>query len=181
MLELAHQEAQKYGMDPVSWARAVQQNAERQYYAQLQEQGIDPSIIQNHPAFQKMKQYEQQLKAKEQEMTSKERFNYEANELFQEFPDLDAKKIPPEVFELRDKRGLTLLDAYLRVNHKKMLEEATVKAEQSAIKKLSKNATASPGSLAGAGEVPNSKVSALSKTDFARLLEKVKRGEIKNL
>lgn len=176
VLSLAEQEAMKYGMTPQQWAQAVQQNAERQYYQQMQEYGVDPRIIEQHPAVIKARQAMQQVSQKEQQLTAKEKFNMEAQEFFEMFPDVDAKSISPEVMQLREQRGLSLVDAYLRVNHKKMLEETRAKAEQQAIAGMRKKKQASTGSATGGGTTINSAWD-LSDKDFDKLYERAMRGE----
>lgn len=176
IMSLAEQEAMKYGMTPQQWAQAVQQNAERQYYQQMQEYGVDPRVIEQHPAVIKARQAMQQVSQKEQQLTEKEKFNMEAAEFFETFPDVDAKSISPEVMQLRQQRGLSLVDAYLRVNHKKMIEDARTKAEQQAIAGMRKKKQASTGSATGGGTTINSAWD-LSEKDFNKLYERAMRGE----
>lgn len=176
LLKLAEIEAQKYGMSPVQWAQAVMQNQEQQYYQQLQEQGIDPRLVEHHPAVLRARQYEQSLRGKEKELTEKERLNVEAGELFDAFPDLDAKSIPPEVWQIKDEKGLSLLDAYLRVNYKKLAETAKANGEQAAIAAMRKREKASTGPAKGGATTPASAWE-LSDKQFKAMLEKSRRGE----
>lgn len=147
--------------------RAQQEAQERQAYL---DRGIDPdainSLVANHPDVQ----FAKELKAKQE---AEAKFDTEANELFVEFPDLDAKTIQPEVFQMREQKGISLLDAYLRVNAKNFRSQA----EQEAIRKLSANAQSTPGALGQSGNAPNNSISNMSNTDFKALQERVMRGE----
>lgn len=185
LLKLAQTEASRYGMDPLQWAQAVEASREQQFKQQLtkyaEEQGLNPAeveqFVSQHPAVLQAKQQQQYLQHQQSQIESQQKFNQEAQEFFKMFPDAKAQDVPQEVWQMREQRGLTLLDAYLRVNHKRMLEETKVKAEQEAIKKLSKNATASPGSLSGPGSDHKFNVNDMSKQDFEAMIARVKRGE----
>lgn len=176
LMQLAQTEARKYGMNPIQWAQAVMQNQEQAYYRQLEEQGVDPRIIDQHPAVLQAKQMQEALKGKEQQLSEKERFNQEAQELFETFPDVDAKNIPQEVWQLRDQKGLSLLDAYLRVNHKKMIEDTKAKTEQQTIANLRKKKEASTGPTTG-GAATTKTAWDLSDKDFDKMYERAMRGE----
>jgi hypothetical protein len=147
---------------------------QQQQRAQYEEAGIDPDImnqfIEKHPDIQ----YARELKQKEEET---QRFNNEANELFQAFPDLKPENIPPEAFQLQKQmelqnKHIPLLDAYLRTSYKSLGQQK----EQEAIQKLQGNANATPGAL-GAGAEHNTSYSAMSATDKKALRERVLRGE----
>ncbi|MFY0760196.1 hypothetical protein AB1K32_15100 [Metabacillus dongyingensis] len=136
--------------------------------------GIDPdtfnSLLEQHPDIQ----YAREMKQKEE---ASQKFNAEANEFFSEFPDVKPEDIPAEVWTLKDQKGLTLLDSYLRVNYKSLGQQK----EQEAIQKLQTNSLSSPGSLSG-GDVPHkANIGSMGKSDFSSLVEKVLRGEVKNL
>jgi hypothetical protein len=147
---------------------------QQQQRAQYEEAGIDPDImnqfIEKHPDIQ----YARELKQKEEET---QKFNSEANELFAEFPDLKPEQIPSEVWQLKESKGLSLLDSYLRVNYKSLGQQK----EQEAIQKLQGNAVASPGSLGGGDVNHVTNVSNLSSKDFSSLVDQVLRGERKQL
>jgi hypothetical protein len=147
---------------------------QQQQRAQYEEAGIDPDqfnkLVENHPDFQ----YAREMRQKEQET---QKFNSEANELFQEFPDLDPKQIPPEVWQLKESKGLSLLDSYLRVSYKSLGQQK----EQEAIQKLQGNAQGSPGPLSGGDVNHNTSISNLSSKDFGSMVDQVLRGERKTL
>lgn len=147
---------------------------QQQQRAQYEEAGIDPDImnqfIEKHPDIQ----YARELKQKEEET---QRFNNEANELFAEFPDLKPEQIPAEVWQLKESKGLSLLDSYLRTTYKSMGQQK----EQEAIQKLQGNAQSSPGSLGGGDVNHNTNISNLSSKDFGSLVDQVLRGERKTL
>ena len=184
VLQLAQLEAQKYGIqDPNQWAQAVLQSYEQQYYQQLQEQGIDPRLVEQHPAVLRARQYEQQLRQKESQLTEKERLQQEMGEFIEHFPDLDVKSIPAqtwaEVEKLRSEKGLSILDAFLRVNYRKLAEQARVKGEQAAIAARRKKRKASTGSAKGGIKAQKSAWD-IPRDSFEQLIEKAKRGELKN-
>lgn len=135
---------------------------------QLEDAGVDPSIvnqaIETHPDVQWARQM------REQEQSNKA-FEKEALELFDEFPELKVDQIQPEVYKMRQEKGLSLLDAYLRVNHKSFAKQA----EQQAVQKIiSYN---SPGALSSGAEPQKVSIKDMPKTDFAALKERVLRGE----
>lgn len=141
---------------------------------EMRNAGLDPNlvnqVVNQHPAVQWANQFKQQ---QEQQL----QFNAEASELFGMFPDLKAEQIQPEVYNLKATKGLSLLDAYLRVNFKNM----GTQAEQSAIKKITQNAQTSPGALGTGGEPQTNSIKDMSDTDFRKLQEAVLRGERKTL
>lgn len=163
-------QAQMYGMSTQEYLQAVEQERQAQERQKYIDQGINPDLIneilENHPDIQ----YARELKAKEQENA---KFDSEAMELFNEFPDLQVDDIPAEVFHLQQEKGLSLLDAYLRVNYKTM----TKQAEQNTIRKLQNNALNTPGALGNDSPEHNTRVKDLSTTDFKKLQERVLRGE----
>ena len=153
---------------------ALDELEQQQERAKYEEAGIDPDqfnqLLENHPDMQ----YARQMKQKEQEQTQ---FNNEANELFAEFPDLDPKQIPPEVWQMKEQKGLSLLDSYLRVSYKSLGQQK----EQEAIQRLQQNQSTSPGPLGGGDVNHNTNLSSLSSKDFGSLVEQVLRGERKQL
>lgn len=144
--------------------------AERQRYEQA---GIDPdtfnSLLENHPDVQ----FAREMKAK-QEQDAK--LQQEWTELSQEFPDLDPKDIPQEVWALNE-QGKPLLDAYLRHNYRNLGQQK----EQEALKKLQQNQTSSTGSLSQGEVQHNTSVKNMSKAEFESYVRKVKNGEVRNL
>ena len=171
-------EASKYNMTPDQYLQAIQQQRQEQERQELIKQGINPDYldkaVNNHPIIQQAAQYlyqQQQIEA----------INTEAREFADVFPDIKAEDMPKEVYALREQRGLSLLDAYLRINHKSAINQAMSQGEQNAISKLSKNASSSPGSLNGIGENIQYGYSSLSPEERRIFREKVKRGEITDL
>lgn len=163
-------QAQMYGMSTQEYLQAVEQERQAQERQKYIDQGINPDLInqllENHPDIQ----YARELKTKEEQEA---KFSQEATELFSEFPDLNADDIPEEVFQLQEEKGLSLLDAYLRVNYKNM----TKQAEQNTIRKLQTNAQLTPGALGNGNTEHNTSVKNMSATDFQKLQERVLRGE----
>jgi hypothetical protein len=156
--------AQSLGFENVdeylSAAETQKQEAERE---QLLEQGIDPDyldqVVSNNPV---VKQAEMIMKQQQQKAI----FDAEVQELFAENEGLTPEQVPPEVFQLKADKGITLLDAYLRVTHKTSLENAKRDGEQAAIGAIRNNA--SPGSLSSPAATLSNSIDAMSKEDFER-------------
>jgi hypothetical protein len=145
----------------------AEKERERQKY---QEAGIDPEKFQELVSeLPEIKQFREIQRQQEEQ----QRFQQEVNELFEEFPDLKPEQIPAEAWRLKEQKGLSLLDAYLRTTYKTLSQQK----EQEAIQKLQQNAQASPGALGGGDTQHNANISSMTKTDFAKLVERVKRGE----
>jgi hypothetical protein len=144
-----------------------QQQQQQQLYesAMAGDQDSLNQLISNHPAVK----YAMELQTQQQK---DQQFQQEANELFQEFPDLKPEEIPNEVWQLKESRGLSLLDSYLRVNYKNLAQQQ----EQAAIQKLQQNQLSSPGAL-GSGADHITSYSQLSAQDKKALRERVLRGE----
>ena len=145
----------------------IERQREAERYAEL---GIDKETFDNfmeeHPDIQ----FARQIRAeKEQEA----KLNQEGIELLNEFPDLKPDDIPAEAWRLREERGLSLLDAYLRVNYKNILQQK----EQDVIQKIQSNRNASPGSLDREGVNHNVGYSGMSASEKKALRERVLRGE----
>lgn len=153
---------------------ALDEMEQQQQREQYEQAGINPDLlnqfIEQHPSVK----YANELKAKEQEQA---KFNAEANELFAEFPDLKPEQIPAEVWQLKETKGLSLLDSYLRVSYKSLGQQK----EQEAIQKLQGNALSSPGALGGGDVNHTTSVAKLSSNDFNSLVDQVLRGERKQL
>lgn len=153
---------------------AIEDYKRQQEMEQFQQAGVDPDtfnqLLDRHPDIQ----YAREMKQQQEEQA---RFNAEASELFQEFPDLKPEQIPPEVWQIKEQRGLSLLDAYLRVSYKNIGRQK----EQEAIQKLQSNAITSTGALGGGDVNHNTSIKDMPKSDFEALLRKVKNGEVRSL
>jgi hypothetical protein len=154
--------------------QALDYSKQEQQRQQYEEAGINPDVfnqfLEQHPDIQFARQMKQQQQEQQQ-------LANEWGELVQEFPDLTPEKIPTEAFQLQQQKGLSLLDAYLRVNYKNLSQQK----EQEAIQKLQNNAASSPGSLGGGDVSHVTNVSKLSSSDFNSLVDQVLRGERKQL
>jgi hypothetical protein len=126
--------------------------------------------LEQHPSVK----FANELMAKQQE---EQQFQQETQEFFQEFPDVNPDQIPQEAWTLREEKGLSLLDAYLRTTYKSLGQQK----EQEAIQKLKGNALTSPGSLGGGDVQHNTNVNSLSTKDFSSLVDQVLRGERRQL
>jgi tRNA/tmRNA/rRNA uracil-C5-methylase (TrmA/RlmC/RlmD family) len=144
----------------------IEQDQQRQEYEQA---GINPDVLnkflEQHPSVK----FANELMQKQQE---EQQFQQETQEFFQEFPDVNPDQIPQEAWTLREEKGLSLLDAYLRTTYKSLGQQK----EQEAIQKLRGNALSTPGAL-GLGAEHKVGYSNLSESDKKALRERVLRGE----
>lgn len=161
--------ASSYGMTVDQYMEAVQEQQEQARLNELVEQNIPEEYARE---MLENRKFREQFEAERQAKEEGQRFEQEANELFQEFPDLKPDQIPAEVWQLKEQRGLTLLDAYLRVNYKSLGQQK----EQEAIQKLQQNAQSTPGAL-GAGAEHKAGYANMSAADKKALRERVLRGE----
>lgn len=108
----------------------------------------------------KLDKREKELAAREQSISSEKdaklKFDDEAKAFIEKFPDVDAKTIPPEVWE-KVNSGRSLADAYgdyVSEQSKRELaeENARLKAELEAAKKNADNKAKSTGSVTSAGK-----------------------------
>ncbi len=140
---LIEQQAQQYNMTPQEYIEAIEQQrqeAEKQRYI---EQGLDPDLInelvEKHPAVQ----YANQIKTQEQQRAEEQaKFNAETQEFAEMFPDLDPSKVPQSVWDqvaqIRQEKGLSIVDSYLRVTRTQQpnIEEVKQQAIKEYVEKL---------------------------------------------
>jgi hypothetical protein len=112
---------------------------------EMKDKGVDPETVkkyvEEHPDVKAAREYKQN---QEKEAKQKEEFV----EFFNEFPDVDAAKIPPEVWA-ENAKGKPLADAYARYLLKQnKAAEAITKANEA-------NAGSSMGSVNGLGGDPS--------------------------
>ena len=141
------------------YRQALTEQAEQQRRAQLQEQGIDPSVVDeyvsNNPTVRKaaelIKQQEQQ---KKQQREYGEFIEYYRTENGRDFnPSTD--QIPAEVWEANAK-GKSLADAYAYHANKQLKAKiAEYEAKLKAQEINQANASSSPGSVTGNGANPS--------------------------
>lgn len=144
------------------YQKAVEQEAERTRRAELEENGVDPSIIEkyvnNHPEVKKSKevltQYEQQKKQADEYGDFLKYFKDENNREFS--PESD--KLPDEVWLMTSEKNRdgtpntkrkTLTDAYAYHDSRQL------RAKLKAFETNQANAQSSPGSLTGNGDNKN--------------------------
>jgi hypothetical protein len=154
--------------------RALDEAEKQQERERYEQAGIDPDRF--HELVNELPEIKQ-FREMQRQQEEKQRFQDEANELFQEFPQLTPEQIPNEVWVLKEQRGLSLLDAYLRTSFKSLSQQK----EQEAIQKLQQNQMSSPGALGQEGSDHKTSYSQLSTQEKAALREKVLRGEATNL
>ncbi|WP_026676770.1 hypothetical protein [Fictibacillus gelatini] len=154
--------------------QAIEEAEQQRQMEEYQQAGIDPNMLnkflENHPDIQ----FARELKAKQEEEA---KFNSEMESFFEAHPEVQPKDIPAEVWAIREREGLPLIHAYRSY----MYDNVARQSEQTAIQKLQQNQMASPGPLSG-GDVPhNTSIKQMGKSDFNSLVERVLRGEVKNL
>lgn len=130
------------------YQKAVEQQAEADRKAALQEKGIDPSIVDeyvsNNPVVRKAAELIKQQEAQQKQTAQYGEFlNYFKQENDRDFnPATD--KIPQEVWE-QTAKGKSLADAYAHHDNKQL------RAKLKAFETNTKNASSSPGSVTGNG------------------------------
>jgi hypothetical protein len=151
------------------------------YEKQLHDAGQDPEtvkkLVDEHPDVQLARQEAARIR-------DQQKIYNEFVELMGEYEDIkDASQIPPEVWQLRAEKGITLLDAHNRIerkNSKAQLEKIRIEAEQEAIRKISKNAATSPGSASDGNVSHQTKsVMDMSPEEFEAYKEEVRNRQMK--
>ena len=184
LLKMAQTEAARHGMTPVQWAQAVEASREQQFRNQLEQyaeaQGLNPreveQFVENHPAIIQARQQQQYLTQQQKQIESQQRFNQEAAEFMELFPEAKADQVPPEVWQMREQRGIPLAAAYAIVTHRTAKEQAKAQGEQAAIAALRQRQQAGTGPAKGGGATVTSAWD-LPKDQFEKLLAKAKSGE----
>jgi hypothetical protein len=131
------QEAVKYGADPDRLMEVIN------------------NLIGHHPKVKQANQLEQENGQIKTQQEIQARINREAVEFKAAYPKLDYATIPQEVWD-RCNRGYSLMDSY-QIHENKVLKE-TIAAQEKAnkVKETNQNnATNSPGSVTGNGNVPS--------------------------
>ena len=136
---------------------------------QYKDKGIDPDMINKIVEENSTVKEAKGIIASQQEQV---KFNSSADQLFKDFPTLNAKDVPDEVIKMFKEQGIPMNIAYKA----HMYGNASKTAEQDAIKALKANQTTTPGSLSSEA-VPKSKFSQLSKEEKANITKQVLRGE----
>ena len=138
------------------YQKAIEQEAEQKRRASLQDQGIDPAIVDeyvsNNPTVKKaaelIKQQEQQQKQAKEYGDFLESFRTENGRDFNSATDT----IAPEVWEMTAK-GKSLADAYAYQSNKQLKAKlAEYEAKFKAQETNTSNASSSPGSVTGNGD-----------------------------
>lgn len=102
--------------------QAMEQAQQEQEAERYRQAGIDPQafnqLLENNPEIQ----YARQMRAKQE---ADQRFQSEANELFQAFPDLKPEQIPPEVWQAHS-QGIPLKFAYMQHEYGQLKSQVQV-------------------------------------------------------
>lgn len=171
--DVINQVAQQYGMTPEQYVAAINQQR-RQQETQEAYNSLDPQT-------QELVQWirEEKMRTENQRMAEEESraFTSEVKELMQEFPGLEPKDIPDQVYEYKIKHNVPLVFAYSRY----ALGKERTNIEQQTINKIEQNRRASVGSLTNPGVDMKQSIGSMDTKDFNKLIEKVKRGEVKYL
>lgn len=149
------QEAQKAGMD---------EEAYRQYLA---------------PVNEKLKSYEQEI---QQLKSADVRRQYDTEASMLKAKDPNFTNYEAQAKDAWIKYPFeTLADAYAFVAHKDQVAKVKQTTEQETIRKLQQNGSTSAGSLSDGGVNHNTSISNMPKNDFNSLVERVLRGDQKQL
>ncbi|SDG47666.1 hypothetical protein [Desulfosporosinus hippei] len=146
------------------------------YEKQMHDAGQDPDtvkkLVDEHPDVKKAREEFARMESQRQIWS-------EYQELAAEHDNIkDPSQIPPEVWQLKNDKGITLLDAQNRIivkNHKAQLEKIRLDTEQETLRKISKNQITSPGSASN-GNVSHQTKSVMDMTaeEFEAYREEVK-------
>lgn len=172
-VDVIEQVASQYGMTADQYLQALnQQRSQRE--TQQAYNNLDPQT-------QELVQWirEEKTRTENQRIAEEESraFTNEVKELMQEFPGLEPKDIPDEVYEYKIRNNVPLVFAYSRYAVGKERQNI----EQQTISGIEKNRRASVGSLNNPGLDMKQNINGMDSKDFNKLIEKVKRGEVKYL
>ncbi|MCT4545096.1 MAG: hypothetical protein N4A63_16320 [Vallitalea sp.] len=168
--------ANSYGFSSADeYMEAVKQQQEQEKIDQLVAQNIPKEYAQEmleNKKFRERYESEQQVRQKQEKETA------EFNEFIEANPTIKGEDISPEVWQLREEKGISLLDAYNRIEIKELMaqqENIKLQAEQETINKINKNGI-TPGSVASGNKEHPSKWANMSDEDFAKEVERAKQG-----
>jgi hypothetical protein len=169
--------ANNYGFNSTDeYMQAVREQQEKDRLDELIQQNIPEDIakeILENKKFREQYEERQQYEERTQQMVS------EFNELSEAVKEINqAEDIPPKVWELKEQKGISLLDAYNRIRINDLInnqEQLKKETEQETINKIMQNKN-TPGALGEGGVEHNSKWSAMSDEDFAKQVELAKQG-----
>ncbi|GKX27852.1 hypothetical protein SH1V18_03320 [Vallitalea longa] len=168
--------AKNYGFNSTAeYIEAVNKQQEQDKLNELISKNIPEEYAKEMIENKKFRQqYEDQVKVTQE----KEAREKEFGEFLNENPDIDPSTIKPDVWQLREEKGISLLDAYNRTRIKDLLEQQdSIKqqTEQETINKINNNAK-TPGSASGGNVDHSSKWDSMSDEDFAKQVELAKQG-----
>lgn len=178
-VKIMENEAKKYGMTTEEYVKALQEEMQREmeYNQQKVMQEEEERYKTLTPEEKEAIKWAKENKAKiEQE---RQWFN-DAQALVEKFPEVKSlQDIPKEAIDLYDKYNVPLAEAYDICKNKLNVKRTEI--EQETIKSIKANRESSIGSLSNNSIEEPVSISDMKKDDFNKLVEKVKRGEIRNL
>ena len=157
------------------YKQAVQERDDQDALKALQDKGYPDEEASQIMEDRKFRQ-EHEVTLKTQANSQRDYAEY--LELVGDYADIkDPSQIPPEVWQLKADKGISLLDAQNRIavrDFKAQLAKTKLDTEQETIKKISKNAATSPGSASDGNVSHQSKsVADMSASEFEAYRDEV--------
>lgn len=190
---IAEQYGESHGIKTYAdYQKAIADQKAATEKAKFQEDnGFDPDAVkplfeqwkQNDPDFQELRQIRQEKSV----TTALSQLNAELKDAgidlqLNDLSDAELAKVPNvDKITALVKEGQSLANAFFLANKKDIIARQSAAAQQEAIKKIAANGASSPGSLAAGGEGEAKSIYSMSKDDFQKMQEEVKRGERKKI
>lgn len=163
----------------------VAQHIQAQRESQLKNSGLSQEMIQSivneNPVVKQAKEIIEKTKLEEGKRILQEQIS-EISKLdgsIKEVSDLFNQESYQEIDRLVNK-GLDLVSAFKLANYDRLTSNTADSARNEAVQKMSANAQASPGSLAG-GENQSLAYENMSAEEFEKYVQKALRGELSNI
>lgn len=178
-IAIMENEAKKYGMTTEEYVEALQVQMQRE-----EEENNKKALLEEEERYSNLTPEEKEAikwaKENKAKVEQEKQWLNDAQALVEKFPEVKGvQDIPSEAIDLYQKYNVPLVEAYDLCKNKLNVKRKEI--EQETIKSIKANKQSNIGSLnATSTEVPVG-IGDMKKEDFKSLVERVKRGEIKNL
>lgn len=172
-------EAKKYGMTTEEYVQALQEEMQKE--AELNQQKV---LLEEEERYKALTPEEKEAikwaKENKSKIEQEQQWFNDAKALVDKFPEVKSvQDIPTEAIDLYQKYNVPLAEAYDLCKNKLNVKRTEI--EQETIKNIKANKQSSIGSLSNNSIEEPVSISDMKKEDFNSLVERVKRGEIRNL
>lgn len=127
---------------------------EKEIMDSLSNQNLPPEVVEEIIEGRRFREQFQQM---QRERSLQERIDNDLREFAEYYPDVKLEEIPEDVYQLCGQKGLSLLDAYNRLEAPRQI--AKLKQAIEVKETNDKNANNSPGSVTGQGKMPSDFIS----------------------